>query len=398
MKIAFVVWNLGGGGAERVYVNLMNHLSGRHEVYALIAKDTPPSVKYEPSEKVRVIRLQDSRGPKALVYLKMIRQIRALKKRLGIEVSLGFLEWGNFANVLSRAGERCIISVRNMISLKMKYRWKHDPFLSLAKLTDRFCDVMVCVSSDVARDQVSHYHIPRRKIRVIRNYCDAELIRSLASEPPEDPEFGTYRAAHPFCFIATGRLDVQKGYGHLFKSFLKLLETVPDAGLVILGSGPIEAEIRAEADRLGLSGHIFMPGRKSNPFAYMACCDAFVLTSLYEGFPNAVLEAMACGLPVIADDCAGIREALDPERPYGERILHATHAAYGIITPVFSPEDRGSRMLSFEEKEFCAAMAEIAGEPALRKHYARAGLKRLKAFTPVRILSEWETLIENRRS
>ena len=85
MKIAFVVWNLGGGGAERVYVNLMNHLSGRHEVYALIAKDTPPSVKYEPSEKVRVIRLQDSRGPKALVYLKMIRQIRALKKRLGIE-------------------------------------------------------------------------------------------------------------------------------------------------------------------------------------------------------------------------------------------------------------------------------------------------------------------------
>jgi glycosyltransferase involved in cell wall biosynthesis len=119
-----------------------------------------------------------------------------------------------------------------------------------------------------------------------------------------------FAAGGPPIIVAAGRLHHQKGFDVLLRAFAMARAQI-DCRLVILGDGPERACLSARAQASGLGYDIDMPGFCANPFALMARAGAFVLSSRWEGFPNALVEAMACGAPVIATDCpSGPREIL----------------------------------------------------------------------------------------
>jgi glycosyltransferase involved in cell wall biosynthesis len=166
-------------------------------------------------------------------------------------------------------------------------------------------DKIVCVSEFARKDLVENFGIPRAKIVVIYNPVDVERVRRLA-EASESP----YKGPGPH-LVAVGRLWRQKGFDLLLDALAQVRKAIP-ARLTILGEGPLEADLKAQAQKLGLLDSVRFAGFQTNPYPFFKHADLFVLSSRYEGLPLVVLEALALGKPVVAMDCpGGAREILE---------------------------------------------------------------------------------------
>ena len=401
MKILFIIYAVSGGGAERAAAMLMNRLAEEHEVTAclLFPGGWKNLEEYPLSGKVKVTRLlhADNRlpGKRCIWLLRLLK----LKKEGSFDVSISFLDAGNFLNAATKhiGGAKEIISIRNLASEMNRCNPSGRLLGEMKKRLNRHADYVVCVSEDVAEDQVRNFGIPRQKIRVIRNWVDAETVRKQADRRAEDPDYAKFREKTPFVYVNCGRLNVQKGQRHLIRAFRKLHREHPDTGLLILGSGPDEEAVRREAERYGRDESILMPGRKANPFGYMKEADVFVLSSLFEGFSNSVLEAMALGLPVIADDCAGVRECLTPDRARGERVKDMLYGEYGIVTPLLAGGQAPGPELTREEDCLYRAMKAMYEQPKLRQRYRERGPERVRDFTEEKIMKQWTELLKETR-
>ncbi|HEX4604465.1 MAG TPA: glycosyltransferase [Candidatus Angelobacter sp.] len=164
-------------------------------------------------------------------------------------------------------------------------------------------DKIICLSDSMQKDLVEHFFAPPAKVVRIYNPVDAEMIAYMAAA-----------AANPFTapgpnLVAAGRLRKEKGMDLLLDALPAILQRVPGAHLTILGEGPLEARLKKQAVSLGIDSAVSFMGFQANPWLYLKHADVFVLPSRYEGLPNAVLEALALGTPVVATDCpGGIRE------------------------------------------------------------------------------------------
>jgi glycosyltransferase involved in cell wall biosynthesis len=166
-------------------------------------------------------------------------------------------------------------------------------------------DCIICPAHAMAEDLVEHFGIPRASIRHIPNPVDADEIRALSQGP--SPFIGP--GPH---FLGAGRLAPQKGFDLMVDAFARLAARLPEAQLWVLGEGEGRASLEEQAERLGLASRVHVVGHVPNPYVWMRHASAFVLSSRYEGLPNVVLEAIACGAPVAAFDCpGGTREILE---------------------------------------------------------------------------------------
>ena len=200
MRILFIIYGLYGGGAERVASKLMNRLCEKHEVTVVLLNPRKKTeYKLDPRVHVELV----TTGPLAM----RANKIRHIKRARNIDVSIGFLEKGNYLNVKSFVGERTINSIRNHTSLKWHHKGLVDEYGKM-KRADRLADVLVCVSEDVARDQAEAFGIPEEKLVVINNWCDADDVRAQAAQPTGNYYFKRFCARHRFLIVATGRLDV----------------------------------------------------------------------------------------------------------------------------------------------------------------------------------------------
>jgi len=164
-------------------------------------------------------------------------------------------------------------------------------------------DQIICLCDAAIDDMVEHLGISRDKLVRIYNPIDVEMVRRLA-EDAESP----YTGPGPHV-MAMGRLQREKAYDVLLWAFSRVLKTFPQAQLAILGEGPLETELKKQAVELGIDHAVALPGFQKNPWPYVKHADLFVLASRFEGLPNALLEALALGVPVVATDCpGGVRE------------------------------------------------------------------------------------------
>lgn len=169
--------------------------------------------------------------------------------------------------------------------------------------------------------------------------------------------------------VAVGRLVAQKGFDLLLQAFARLQGRYPDWSLVIVGEGPLRAELEGLVERLGLSGRVFLPGLVQAVPALLKRCDLFVLASRYEGFPNALGEAMAAGLPVIAADC-----------PTGPREL-VRHGVDGLLVP---PEDPAT---------LAEAMDRLMGDGEERRRLAGRAVEVTARFSEEKVLALWDQVL-----
>ena len=181
--------------------------------------------------------------------------------------------------------------------------------------------------------------LPRERITTVYNGVDLRRLDELAASPVADPWF---ESDAPAVLMAVGRLAPQKDFRNLLKAFARV-RSRRGVRLVILGEGPERARLESLAADLGIAADVKMPGAVPNPFAYMARASLFVLSSAWEGFGNVLVEALACGCPIVSTDCPrGPREILDggafgPLVPVGDDEALAD----GIIHALALPADRG---------------------------------------------------------
>ena len=181
---------------------------------------------------------------------------------------------------------------------------------------------IIAVSGGIARELCEVLGAPKERIRVIHNPVDLDRIASLVAEPLDDPWF---RPGEPPVILAAGRLIPQKDYPTLLHAFSRLRRN-GQARLVILGEGKERSRLEAMIRDLGLTADIRLPGFQANPYAYMARAAVFVLSSVSEGLATVVIEALACGRPVVSTDC-----------PYGPAEILG-NGKHGRLVPVGNPD------------------------------------------------------------
>lgn len=309
--IAIVLHDLRGGGAERACLRLARGMvaSGRQVELVLVRGEG--TYLSEIPAGVRLTVLDKPRVSQAIPAL--ARHFHRTRPK----AVLSALTHMNLATIaatrLSGSGARLVVSERNQISAKAREAqgaWQRAVYRAVP-WAYRAADKVVAVSGGVAADLAQFGRLPDGKIRVIHNPVFDPDIETLSRAPLDHPFF---EVDGPPIIVAAGRLHNQKGFDVLLRAFAMARAQI-DCRLVILGDGPERARLSAQAEQSGLGYDIDMPGFCANPFALMARAGAFVLSSRWEGFPNALVEAMACGAPVIATDCpSGPREILQGGR------------------------------------------------------------------------------------
>lgn len=329
--------------------------------------------------------------------IKGIFALRAAKKKHNIHVCISHKEGPNFINILTGLS-KVVVTVHEFKSRGIKYRgWKKNLVKFMIKVLYNRSDQIVAVSHGIALDLIENFKIRPEKICTIYNPCDVKLVKKLANEVVSSPNDQIFQGR---VILTVGRLERQKGHWHLIRAFGKIANVIDDVQLIIIGEGDDLKYLQSLAADIEIEGRVHFLGFKTNPFKYMARSTMFVLSSLWEGFPGVLMEAMACGLPILSTDClSGPRELLsrDPENTRVKILSEEVGlelADFGILIPKLDGEYRSAQApLSNEEALLATAMKKILEDDGLRSHYSEQGYRRADEMDMETFSEKWRAVI-----
>ncbi|MDJ0807921.1 MAG: glycosyltransferase [Gammaproteobacteria bacterium] len=325
----------GEGGVERMLLNLVNAFAARGLKIHLVLIRTRSRHLDEIDPTVQVIELGSRHTVTSLLplirYLRTTRPARMLvaKDRAGRLAVLARLLAGIETRIVVRLGTNLTAALAHRSQLK---RWLRG--LPIRLLYPQI-DQIIAVSTGVKQDILAVSGIDSERVSVVRNPVLTPRLPELAHQAPPHPWLSDPQIP---VILGAGRLTIQKDFATLMRAFAKLRETHV-CRLIILGDGRQKESLQQLATELGVLKDMALPGFSNNPYAYMARCSLFVLSSRWEGSPNVLTEAMALGRPVVATDCpSGPAEILQGGRvaplvPVGDWRALASAMARILDTP-----------------------------------------------------------------
>jgi glycosyltransferase involved in cell wall biosynthesis len=358
-RLTLVISGLGPGGAERVATTLANAWAARGAAVTLFTLDdgrTPPFYPLVPAVAHRPLAIAGASGSPMAAVANNLRRLRALRRAIRVsrpDVVLSFMDQTNVLTLLATRG----------LGLPVVVAEHNDPGSQpIGRVRGALRRLLYPRAATVAmlteRAAAAFPPSIRRRARVVPNPIVVAAV-SPASRTGDDGRV----------LAAVGRLDDQKGFDLLLRAFAQVAPAHPWWRLTIRGEGPRRADLERLRDELGLADRVALPGATDRLHDELATADLFVLSSRYEGFPMALGEAMALGLPVVAFDC-----------PTGPREI-VTPGVDGVLVP---PEDVPA---------LAAALDRLMGDPAARARLAAAAPKVLDRFGLEPVLAIWDDIL-----
>lgn len=352
-KILLIVPALHQGGFEKVCVATARLLQPYYQVKIVIfdSRDIAYDIR---GLEVADLHLASRPGRAAKLWnvIKRGYKLHQIKKEEEFDIAYSFGPTANIANIVSFGKARKWLGIRSYMDMDSpgQIKW--------------FCrnaDRLICCSEQIRLEVQEKYGC--RHAVTLPNPFDMREIEMLAEKE---------EAALPWkegrILVSMGREDVVKGFWHLLKSFALVHEALPDTKLVIIGQGGYTA-YKELAAGLGIDDAVCFTGMKRNPYPYLKRSALYVLTSYNEGFPNALVEAMALGVPALATDCmTGPREILGSD--------------YGILVPNMSPEaDFEPQNITKEERALAKTIISLLEDKEKMAHYREMAKKRAGDYT-----------------
>jgi len=337
-KIAVFIQSLALGGAERMMLNLVKGLIQQGVQIDLLVANNSGMLLSEVPPQVIII---DLKGKRVLLSLfPLVRYLRTQRPDLLYSIQAHTSLIAVWAVRLARVQMPLVISLHTVLStsLAAEPSFRNRLIKDLSRLFFHYADATICVSRAVAEDLIKTTGMPPQKAHVVYNPVVFPGLEQAARTPISHPWFASDNLP---LILAVGRLAVAKDYPTLLRAFSLLCRKQP-AHLLILGEGRERPRLEALVRQLGLTENVQMPGFVQNPYAYMARGRLLVLSSKWEGFGNVLVEALACGTPVVSTDCrGGVGEILEGGRfgrlvPVGD----AEALAAAMLETLQTPPDR----------------------------------------------------------
>lgn len=358
-KILLIVQSLGIGGQERIAINTYESIREKYDVSFVVFQNA--KVQYEHSFDVINLNIPASQNKIKKVINQIRRGIRLIKlrRKLKTDVAISFGTTANISNSLSGIFSRgkTVSAIHSFGSLKQK---------SMIKFILKHSDKVICIAKDMQQEVLREFPKASNTV-VVENGYDVDKIVAESQEPLEQLQFKN-------TVVTMGRLAPVKAFDRLIKAFSVAKKSCPELNLVILGKGELLDTLQDVAKDEMVADSVHFLGYQKNPYAYLKHADLFVLSSLSEGFPNALIEALSCELPIVSLDCrSGPREILS--EVYGNgRIKGIIEEKYGVLVEYSNIEAENVELLA-------QAIVRVMKNQDLRNKYIANAMERARQFS-----------------
>ncbi len=391
--ITGVLWI--GGGAEKAAANLGNYLTDQgYETHLLTFYEAAQKFPYH-----GIYHTFDEGAKKSWLH-KLPRiplrvwKINRYARHHQIDVVYAFLEEASFYTLVAKRlffwRRKVIVSVRNNTNRLGRL------FRFVSRVLYPHADVVVAVTRAIEHQLQSNWQLTNTT--TIYNSLDMPYVEERVGEalPPEHQ----WLAEHTPLVISIGRLIQQKGQWHLIRAFSAVREAHPTAKLVIIGEGEYRARLEQLVAACELTDVVHLIGKHPNVYQFLASADLFAFSSLWEGMPNTVLEALSVGLPIVSTDCvSGPREIIAPDVGILEAIAYPHETPFGVLIkapenlpPIWQPP--ADIPLIPEEQQLAEALSDVLERRWFRGPEHTEYRRRIAdAFDKTTIMQQWEDLL-----
>lgn len=274
-----------------------------------------------------------SKKDRMLFYLKTPKKINRIVKKYNVTHSISFGDMANLFSSLSFSGEYKIGSIHALKSIEFKHKTFFNKITNFGyKSSYKNLNKLVCISKAIKKDLIENCGYRFSNLEIIYNPHDIQSIINLSNEPLTDKYEINIFSKKTILFL--GRMSIQKSPWHFIKAFKLVIKDLPETNLVLIGDGDkkVTEYLNKLIKNLNLEDHIYLLGRRSNPYKYLKNSDTLVLSSNYEGTPNVIVESIAVGTPIVSSYCTkGVIELMSLN-DYDESFDNIDTET-GIVTP-----------------------------------------------------------------
>jgi glycosyltransferase involved in cell wall biosynthesis len=370
VHILFFVPSLGGGGAEMHFLRIINHLDRQKFQISLALARTGGAYESALDNSVKLHILNT--GKLNSSTLRTIRSIIPLRKLIKTEqpdIVCSVMDHANIVAILATHAlpvrPKVVVSVQIPPSIEYRKSWHivHRFLLSLIPRLYPQADRVIALSQGVAKDLITLTSQLKNNIEVIYNAGVDSRVLDLKNQTLSQEKLPNNEPL----ILACGRLTEQKGFPYLIEALTYVRKVIP-ANLWIIGEGEQRQILEKQIQHLDLTNCVRLLGFQANPFQYMKVADVFVLSSIYEGFGNVIVEAMACAVPVVATNC-----------PYGPAEIIKDNVNGVLVPPA------NSEALSH-------AIIRVLSNATFKQQLSQQGKKRSLDFDVSKIASAYADL------